>query len=177
MKLATLVFITRTRGDVEEILLARKKTGEIGIGAISAPGGKIDPGETPRITCTRETWEEFQITIPNNPEMLKEVALLDVFQARGTDAYEHFMRVFVYAARAYSGDPVETDDMERPFWVPFDQIPYDEMYPGDEIWMPLALVPYGHDLGRLHFTAYRRDGVCVKMEALPLKPFSELMET
>ena len=174
MKLATLVFITRSRGDVEEILLARKKTGEIGIGALSAPGGKIEPGEHPPITCTREVWEEMLITIPNSPEMLKEVALLDVFRAQDNDAYEHFMRIFVYVGRAFSGEPSETKDMERPFWVPFDKIPYDEMYPGDDRWMPYVLAG---EPNKLHFTIYRHNGEFVKILTEPLRPFIELMAT
>lgn len=177
MKLATLVLITRTRGDVEEILLAKKKTGEIGVGVISASGGKLDPGETLRQCVARETWEEFGLTLPNSPGVLEEVALLDVFRAQGEDDYEHFMRVFVFAGRAFSGEPVETKDMERPFWVSIQKIPYYKMYPGDQIWMPIVLQETVHTLGHLHFTAYRRNDVCVKMTAQTLRPFSEFMET
>ena len=39
---ATLVFVLR--GD--EVLLIDKKTG-LGMGKVNAPGGKVDPGETP----------------------------------------------------------------------------------------------------------------------------------
>ncbi len=174
MKRAVLDFITRSRNGTRELLLARKKTGEIGIGKVSAPGGKVDPGETPRQACTRENYEELGISTPNNSRDLLEVALLDVFTATGDGPYEHFMRVAVFRGDAYSGEPTETRDMHRPFWAAFAEIPYEEMYPGDDMWMPYVL---NDEHPRLHFSVYRRDGVCEKMESRPLEPFSKLMAT
>jgi 8-oxo-dGTP diphosphatase len=49
---ATLVFVFR--GD--EVLLINKKTG-LGKGKVNAPGGKVDPGETPRAAAVRECRE------------------------------------------------------------------------------------------------------------------------
>jgi 8-oxo-dGTP diphosphatase len=174
MKTAVLDLITRARKGVNELLLAYKKTGEIGIGKVSAPGGKVEPGETPRHACAREVYEEFRISIPNNSTDLLEVAMLDVFTATGDGPYEHFMRVAVYQGDAYSGEPSETKDMHRPFWSPFSEIPYDDMYAGDDMWMPYVLEG---NSPRLHFSVYRRDGICEKMESRPLEPFSKLMAT
>lgn len=174
MKNAVLHFITRSRNGTRELLLARKKTGEIGIGKVSAPGGKVDPGETPRHACAREVYEEFGISIPNNSIDLLEVAMLDAFIATGDGPYEHFMRVAVYRGDAFSGEPIETEDMHKPFWSPFSEIPYDDMYAGDDKWMPYVLEDNNP---RLHFSVYRRDGICEKMESRLLKPFNELMET
>ncbi len=174
MKIAVLQCITRSRNGTREILLARKKTGEIGIGKISASGGKLEPGETLRQACARENYEEFGISTPNNVIDLCEAALLDVFTATGDDEYEHFMRVFVYRGDAFSGEPVETKDMHKPFWVPYDQIPYTDMYAGDEVWIPHMLDEAKEPQ---HFEVYRRSGRVVKIVSKPLKPFSELMET
>ena len=174
MKIAVLHFITRSRNGTRELLLARKKTGEIGIGRVSASGGKLEHGETLRQACTREDYEEFRITIPNNPDMLKEAAVLDAFIATSDGRFAHFMRVFVYRGDAFSGEPIETDDMHKPFWEPLAEIPYEDMYAGDDMWMPYVLE--GNN-PRLHFSVYRRDDICEKMESRPLKPFSELMET
>ena len=54
---ATLMFIR----DGHEVLLMRKLRG-IGAGKINAPGGKIEPGETPLEGAIRETQEELLVT-------------------------------------------------------------------------------------------------------------------
>mgnify|MGYP000134410528 CR=1 FL=1 len=51
---ATLVFVFR--GD--EVLLINKKTG-LGKGKVNAPGGKVDPGETPEERAEREEAEAY----------------------------------------------------------------------------------------------------------------------
>ena len=53
---ATLLFIWK--GD--QLLLIRKKRG-LGAGKINAPGGKIDPGETPLQAAERELLEELGV--------------------------------------------------------------------------------------------------------------------
>jgi 8-oxo-dGTP diphosphatase len=57
---ATLVFVFR--GD--EVLLINKKTG-LGQGKVNAPGGKVDPGETPEAAAVRECREELHIAVSN----------------------------------------------------------------------------------------------------------------
>ena len=54
---ATLCFVLRGA----EILLMRKKQG-LGAGKIVAPGGRLEPGETPLACAVRETQEEVCIT-------------------------------------------------------------------------------------------------------------------
>lgn len=174
MKIAVLHFVTRSRNGANELLLAYKKTGEIGIGKASAPGGKVESGETPRQAAAREDYEELGISIPNNPVDLLEVAMLDVFTATGDGPYDHFMRVAIYRGDAYSGEPSETSDMHPPFWSLFSQIPYKDMYAGDDMWMPYVLEGNNPPL---HFSVYRRDDICEKMESRPLEPFSKLMAT
>ena len=44
----------------------------------------------------------------------------------------------VFVASKYEGTPVETAEA-RPFWVPLDRIPYDEMWEVDRIWLPEIL--------------------------------------
>ena len=54
---ATLLFVLRDG----QILLIHKKTG-LGAGKINGPGGRIDPGETPRQCAIREVQEELCVT-------------------------------------------------------------------------------------------------------------------
>tara|TARA_B100000674_G_scaffold478036_1_gene474683 strand:- start:984 stop:1259 length:276 start_codon:yes stop_codon:yes gene_type:complete len=66
---ATLMFIR----DGNEVLLMRKLRG-IGAGKINAPGGKIEPGETPLEGAIRETQEELLVT-PLEPRKMGELFL------------------------------------------------------------------------------------------------------
>ena len=172
MRVATLVIITRECEGVKQVLIACKKTGEIGIGKYSLPGGKLDPGETIRECAARETLEEMAILLPEQGALLKEVALLDVFVAKGSEPYKHFMRVFVYRTSEFLGEPVETIDMEQPLWVPYDDIPYKHMYAGDERWMPFVLLG---EAAELHFSIYRSDESLSHIRLQVLQPFDELM--
>ena len=45
---------------------------------------------------------------------------------------------YAFRADAYSGTLVETAEA-KPFWVPLDEIPYDEMWDDDRLWLPLLL--------------------------------------
>lgn len=121
---ATLMFIV----DGDNILLIRKKRG-LGAGKINGPGGKLDPGETLVECAVREVQEELAVTAVN-PRPFGELR----FQF--TDGYSIHVHVFV--ASEYSGHPVETDEA-IPLWFASADIPYDEMWADDEIWLPRVL--------------------------------------
>ena len=91
---ATLMFIR----DGHEVLLMRKLRG-IGAGKINAPGGKIEPGETPLEAAIRETQEELLVT-PLKPRKMGEL-----FFAM-SDLPDIFVHVFM--AEAFSGEAGET---------------------------------------------------------------------
>ena len=122
--LATLLFVLRG----EEVLLIRKKRG-LGAGLVNGPGGRVDPGETPRQAAVREVQEELGIT-PTTPRWLGEHR----FQFR--DGYSLY--VHVYTSDGFSGQPTETDEAV-PLWVHRDAMPYDEMWADDRHWLPLLL--------------------------------------
>ena len=136
---ATLVFIIET----DRILLIRKKRG-LGAGKINGPGGRLEPGETPERCAVRETQEELGIT-PIEPRLVGENSFQFV------DGYS--IHVFVFVARRYQGQPVETDEA-IPLWTPLDAIPYDEMWEDDYLWVPhlIAERPF---LGRFIFDGER----------------------
>jgi len=133
--------------DAQQVLLMHKKRG-LGAGKITAPGGKIDAGETPEAAAVRETQEEVGLQVHS----CSPCALLDfqfVKQAESSYVKGMAMRVHVFLASGWHGEIRESPEA-LPFWVPFDQIPYGQMWADDRLWLPRILD--GETLhGRFHF--------------------------
>lgn len=121
---ATLIFVVKHGS----ILLIRKKRG-LGAGKINGPGGRLEPGESPRECAIREAREELHIT-PTGVRYAGE----NLFQF--VDGYS--IHAHVFKASDLVGEPTETDEAV-PLWVPLDAIPYDEMWEDDRLWLPLML--------------------------------------
>lgn len=121
---ATLLFVVRDG----EILLIRKKRG-LGAGKINGPGGRVDPGELPEQGAVREAQEEIGIT-PHAPIEKGQLSFQFV------DGYS--IHVHVFQTDSFSGTPYETDEA-IPLWFSTENIPYDEMWADDRIWLPLML--------------------------------------
>jgi len=121
---AVLLFVIRG----EEILLIRKKRG-LGAGKINAPGGRIEPGETPEEAAVRETQEEVCVT-PSPPVRRGHLR----FQF--TDGYK--LECYVLSSESCAGETRETDEA-LPLWTRVAAIPFDEMWADDRMWIPLML--------------------------------------
>ena len=121
---ATILFVVRDG----EILLIRKKRG-LGAGKLVAPGGRLEPGETPLECAIREVQEELCIT-PFG------IVARGVHDFQFVDGYS--IRVFTFSAEGYRGEPTETDEAV-PAWRSVDAIPYSEMWEDNRIWLPLML--------------------------------------
>ena len=121
---ATLLFIFR--GD--EVLLIEKKTG-FGQGKVNAPGGRLEPGETPLEAAIREVQEEVCVT-PTGIEFCGDLyfQFIDGLSIRG----------HVYRADGFEGTPAETVEA-LPFWHPVADMPYDRMWADDRHWVPLMM--------------------------------------
>jgi 8-oxo-dGTP diphosphatase len=121
---ATLVFVFR--GD--ELLLINKKTG-LGKGKINAPGGKVDPGESPEAAAVRECREELHIEV-------SKLEYCGEHRFQFVDGYS--IHVWVYRTRHFEGEPMETHEAE-PRWTPIGEIPFDEMWEDDRYWLPMMV--------------------------------------
>jgi 8-oxo-dGTP diphosphatase len=121
---ATLVFVVRDG----HVLLIRKKRG-LGAGKINGPGGRIEPGESPRQCAEREVMEELRV----HPTGLREAGIL---RFQFVDGYA--IHVTVFRAEGCEGVARETDEAV-PHWTPVDAIPYAEMWEDDREWLPLLL--------------------------------------
>lgn len=121
---ATLVFVVNDG----HVLLIRKKRG-LGAGKINGPGGKIDPGETGLQAAIREAQEEIRIT----PKQIDKFGELLFQFVDGLSIHCH-----VFKANDFEGTPQETGEA-IPMWTPVDNIPFEEMWEDDRIWLPLML--------------------------------------
>ncbi len=119
---ATLVYLAR--GD--SVLLIRKLRGH-GAGKVNAPGGRIEPGESAEACAIREVAEEVGIRV----QTLELRALL-----RYDDPAESFaMAGFAFVSADFLGAPSPSAEAD-PFWCRIDEVPYDEMWENDRIWLP-----------------------------------------
>jgi 8-oxo-dGTP diphosphatase len=121
---AVLLFI-RYEG---RLLLIVKKRG-LGRGKVNAPGGRLEPGETPEQAAVRETREEVGLT-PNGLRPAGRLAFAFM------DGYS--LSCCVFTADGYGGTLTETDEA-APFWCAESDIPYDRMWADDRLWIPLML--------------------------------------
>ena len=128
MKTCTLAFLRRK----DEILLAMKKRG-FGAGRWNGVGGKAEPGESLQQTMTRECQEEIGIT----PLQADKVAIHDFVMNASIDPWH--MHVHVFFVTKWHGEPQETDEM-APRWFRLSEIPYDDMWQDDILWLPAALL-------------------------------------
>jgi len=121
---ATLLFVLRDG----HILLIDKKTG-LGAGKVNGPGGRIDPGETPRDCAIREVQEELCVT-PTGVQEAGELyfQFVDGYSLHGT----------VFTATGFEGELCETREA-APRWTPLAEIPWDRMWADDALWLPLLL--------------------------------------
>jgi 8-oxo-dGTP diphosphatase len=121
---ATLCFVIRGG----EVLLIRKLRG-LGAGKINAPGGRLEPGESPEAAAIRETVEEVGVT-PKNPRHRGELRFQFV------DGY--LLHCHVFTADECEGQAHDTEEAIVQ-WTRLDALPYDEMWADDALWLPLVL--------------------------------------
>jgi mutator protein MutT len=126
MKIVTLLFLLRD----DKILQAMKKRG-FGAGKWNGPGGKAESGESAAQAAIRECQEEIGVT-PLTPKLVGKIK----FYEKNDLKFGHHIHIFMTSK--WEGDPTETDEM-RPQWFNVKQIPYEEMWADDPLWMPLML--------------------------------------
>lgn len=126
MKIVTIVFLRREG----QLLLAMKKRG-FGINKWNGVGGKVEPGESVTEGAIRECREEIGVT----PLNLQLVGTIQFFDPNNADFYHN---CHIYVADSWEGEPAESEEM-KPQWFDVDTLPYADMWPDDELWLPLLL--------------------------------------
>jgi 8-oxo-dGTP diphosphatase/2-hydroxy-dATP diphosphatase len=112
-----------------KILLGMKKRG-FGAGRWNGFGGKLKAGENIEQAAKRETAEECGIKITE----LEKMGILD-FEFENKPG---ILEVHLFDIKEFSGKPAETEEM-KPQWFSFVEIPFAEMWPDDQFWIPLFL--------------------------------------
>jgi len=131
MRNATLCFLVR-ENPTNEILLGFKKVG-FGAGKYNGFGGKVEPGETVIHAAIREVEEEVGIKVSG--KNLRQVGHLTfIFPANPILNHD----VCVFLATVWEGDPVESVEM-KPCWFAVDDIPFEQMWQDDILWLPRIL--------------------------------------
>jgi mutator protein MutT len=126
-KNCTLLFLRKD----DQILLAMKKRG-FGSNRYNGVGGKIEPGETIEQALIRECQEEIEVT----PTKFHKIAEHDFTQKEGDSPWR--MYVHAYMCTEWEGEPTETEEM-APEWFNIANIPYDNMWQDDIMWLPMVL--------------------------------------
>lgn len=126
----TLVFLLRGEGPATEVCMAMKKRG-FGAGKPNGAGGRVEAGETIEAGCRREAHEEFGVEVG---EMIPS----GVFQGLFSHKPEWNRNIHVFICRQWTGTPTESEEM-APAWFRLDAVPYAQMWPGDDQWIPGVL--------------------------------------
>ncbi len=112
-----------------KVLLGMKKRG-FGAGRWNGFGGKVEQGETIEDAVKREAQEEAGIRV----DSIEKVGILDfIFYGN-----PEILQVHIFKAVNFFEEPKETEEM-KPQWFNIKDIPFKEMWPDDECWMPIFL--------------------------------------
>jgi 8-oxo-dGTP diphosphatase/2-hydroxy-dATP diphosphatase len=115
------------------VLLGMKKRG-FGAGKWNGFGGKVDVGETIEESAHREVVEEAGIV----PQDLTPCGVIHFDFLEESLSPGEQLEVHLFTISQFEGKPTESDEM-RPEWYSFDDIPYADMWPDDEFWLPHIL--------------------------------------
>ncbi|WP_223159014.1 8-oxo-dGTP diphosphatase [Microcella alkalica] len=132
----SVVYLTRevesADGPRTEVLLGRKRTG-LGVGRLVAPGGKLEPGETPADAAVREVREEVGLEVrPRDLVPIAEIAYPFL------DRPQLSQFSWAFTASVFTGAVGASAELE-PAWFPLASIPFDRMWADARRWVPRAL--------------------------------------
>lgn len=125
-------YLVRRGPQGDEVLIGRKLTG-LGRGKAVAPGGKLEPGETPIEAAVREVAEEVGVSVaPESLDLVGELTYLFPHKPQWSQ------RSWAFVSRAWAGTPTTSREM-APAFHPIGALPLDEMWGDARHWLPQAL--------------------------------------
>jgi 8-oxo-dGTP pyrophosphatase MutT (NUDIX family) len=126
---ATLLLLIKE----DKILLALKKRG-FGQNLWNGVGGKIKQSESSKDAASRETKEEIGV----KPLNIKKIGTINFCFPKTNKEPAWIQRVFVYLSKEWDGEISESEEM-KPQWFNFKDIPYQQMWSDDFLWLPRVL--------------------------------------
>lgn len=127
MKISTICFPVRGA----DVLLSKKKRG-FGVGYLNGYGGKQQDGDaTVEDAAIRELQEEGGVDASTGD--LEKVAVIDFFRGK-----EQIFECHIYFLNEWQGEFQETEEMAKPEAYPISNIPYDQMWHADRVWLPIV---------------------------------------
>ena len=116
-----------------EVLIAMKKRGFCA-GRWNGIGGKLNEGESIEEALIREAKEEIGVTLTS---FRKAGAISFYFSGPGSQDFNQ--EVHVFTADSWEGTPKESEEM-APKWVKITNLPFNEMWPDDRLWLKDVLL-------------------------------------
>ena len=139
--IGTLLFVLRVHQGRGQVLLIHKKTGH-GQGRVNGPGGPFAAGESLTACARREAFEEVGLQVAQ-PQCRAELRFVELDGAQWLG--------YAFTADQFSGQLRETPEA-KPFWCDIEEIPFADMWPDDQLWLPTILQQHVNQLSR------QRDG-------------------
>lgn len=124
-KILTLCLIYRE----PHILLGMKKRG-FGAGRWNGFGGKLKDGESIAEAAKREVREEAGINVLS----LEKAGILTFYYKTTNEFFE----THLFLIKDFLGKVFETEEM-KPQWFHKNELPFEQMWPDDQYWMPFFL--------------------------------------
>ena len=127
----------------ERVLLGFKKQG-LGVGYWNGFGGKVEAGESVETAVRRELTEEAGIVATKMSQQgVVRVVYRDTAEiAKGlglsSAAVSGEVEIHVWLVSRFEGQVRESAEM-TPRWFELEAIPYDQMWPDDQYWLPLLI--------------------------------------
>ena len=125
----TSVFTVAVPHIGNQVLLGHKKT-KIGKGYWNGFGGRVELGESVEEAAARELREECGL-------VAEELFYGGLLVAHFRDSGNHF-ELHIFQVTGITGKVVESREM-RPQWFPVNEIPYEQMWASNKLWLPLLL--------------------------------------
>lgn len=134
----TLIHLIRNNNGRLETLMADQVRVIVGT---KGYGGKIEPGQSINDNISDELDKESggMIVLPEN---IKLIGVVDFYNDK-IDKTVPFgspsVRMHCVVAHVFGGTPTDTSEMKNPTWYPIDNLPFEKMILGDDLFLPYLL--------------------------------------